>query len=156
MTISTTSYRPGPYHGNGSAVAFVYEFRILDPSQIAVTLTTGGIDAVVPLADYTVFGAGEAAGGYITFDTPPAAGQKVTITRNAALTQQADLENQGAYFAETIERALDLAAMRDQQLQEQISRAVSVPVGSGISPIEFLDGRIADAFHNVPPPAGRQ
>lgn len=40
--------------------------------------------------------------------------------RNVPFTQEMDLENQGPYFADTVESAFDLAVMRDQQLIELV------------------------------------
>jgi len=62
----------------------------------------------------------------------------VTIIRNAPFTQETDLENQGPYFAETIEAALDIAAMRDQELSERIDRSVKIPVSSSASELDTL------------------
>lgn len=141
MTVSSTTNKSGPYLGNGSTVEFDYEFRILDPSHLTVIMTEGGIDTPVAPSDFTVSGVGASGGGALTFLVAPATGQSITIIRNAPFTQPTDLENQGAYYAETVEGALDLGVMRDQQLAEGLSRAVQIPIGADPS---ALGGLIED------------
>lgn len=141
MTVSSTTNKSGPYLGNGSTVEFDYEFRILDPSHLTVIMTEGGVDTPVSHSDFTVAGVGASGGGSLTFLAAPVTGQSITIIRNAPFTQPTDLENQGAYYAETVEGALDLGVMRDQQLAEGLSRAVQIPIGADPS---ALGGLIED------------
>lgn len=138
MTVSSTTNKSGPYLGNGSTVEFDYEFRILDPSHLTVIMTQGGVDTIVSPSDYTVAGVGASGGGSLTFLVAPVTGQSITIVRNAPFTQPTDLENQGAYYAETVEGALDLGVMRDQQLAEGLSRAVQIPIGADPSALSGL------------------
>lgn len=145
MTVSSATNKSGPYTGNGVTTVFAYGFRILDASHIKVVRTEGGVDTVLTTG-FTVSGVGNAVGGNVTFAVAPTAAQKITLIRNAPFTQQTDLENQGAYYAETIEEAFDLAAMRDQQLQEQIDRSLKVPVGQDAS---VLDALIEDVIRLV-------
>jgi hypothetical protein len=58
--------------------------------------------------------------------------------RKVPFTQETDLENQGAYYAETVEAAFDLAAMRDQQLSERVGRAVVIPPSADPSDLDDL------------------
>lgn len=140
MTVPSAINKSGPYTGNGVTTVFPYGFRILDASHIQVVRTEGGVDTILS-SGFTVSGVGVGSGGNITFAVAPTALQKITLIRNAPFTQSTDLENQGAYYAETIEDALDLAAMRDQQMAEEIGRAVKVPVGQDIAD---FDGLISD------------
>lgn len=130
MTVSSTVNRSGPYNGNGVTTTFVYGFRILGATHLTVVSTVDGVDTVVDPSDYSVSGVGDAGGGNIVFTLAPASDQAITIIRNTPFTQETDLENQGAYYAETVEAAFDLAAMRDQQLEERLDRAVQIPVGA--------------------------
>lgn len=136
MTVSSETAKSGPYTGNGVTTVFAYGFRILSASHLEVVRTTDGVDSTVSPSDYTVSGVGSISGGSVTFSVAPASGETVTIIRNAPFTQQTDLENQGAFLAEVVEEALDLAAMRDQQLYEELTRALKIPVGSMISGTE--------------------
>lgn len=157
MTVASETNRSGPYTGNGVTTAFNYGFRILAASHIQVVLTENDVDTVVNAANYTVSGVGDAAGGSVTFATAPTSTQTVTIIRNLPFTQTTDLENQGAYYAETIEEALDLATMRDQELQEQIDRSLKIPVGQDSSTLDDLIAdvvRLNDSVANVDTVAG--
>jgi len=157
MTVSSATNKSGPYSGNGVATVFAYGFRILDATHIQVVTTTGGTDTIVSASAYSVSGVGNASGGNVTFTTAPATGTTINLIRNAPFTQGVDLENQGAYYAETVEEAFDLAAMRDQQLQEQINRSVKIPVGEDASTLDTLIEdivRLNDSAANIDTVAG--
>lgn len=137
MTVSNENNQSGPYTGNGITTVFAYGFRILDPSHIQVVRTDSGRNTVLTTG-FTVSGVGNANGGSVTFETAPTAGQKITIIRKVPFIQQTDLENQGAYYAEVVEQAFDLAVMRDQQLQQQINQTLKIPVGQNASKLDEL------------------
>lgn len=133
MTVPSAINKSGPYTGNGVTTVFPYGFRILNASHIQVVRTENGIDTVLTTG-FTVSGVGAGGGGNVTFSVAPTAAQKITLIRNAPFVQNTDLQNQGAYYAETIEDALDLAVMRDQQMAEQIGRSLRLPasVSNGV------------------------
>lgn len=145
MTVPSENYRSGPYNGNGVTTVFDYGFRIIDESHIRVVKNIGGIESTLNLgADYTVSGVGNIEGGQITTAAALATGATLTIIRDVPFIQEVDLENQGAYYAETIEESLDLGVMRDQQLAERMSRAVLVPASSvDYDPDEFVNEVLA-------------
>ena len=131
MTVASDTNRSGPYTGNGVTTAFDYAFRIVDEAHIQVVRAEGGVETILTLTThYTVTGVGDAGGGQVVMVTAPTADQTVTCLLNVPFTQEVDLENQGAFLAETVENALDLAVMRAQQLQEQIDRAILIPASS--------------------------
>lgn len=139
MTVASEETRSGPYTGNGVTTVFDYEFRILDATHIKVIRSQGGVETVLSLgSDYSVSGVGASGGGQVTTSAAPTAAQTLIILRNAPLTQEVDLENQGPFFAQTIEDALDLAAMRDQQLSERLDRAVVLPASATVSDLDLL------------------
>lgn len=139
MTVSSETNKSGPYSCNGSTVSFPFNFRILDATHIEVIKTIDGVDTTVSPTAYSVTGVGNANGGTVVFSTAPLSDCTVTIIRNVPFTQQLDLENQGAFYAQTIEDALDLAVMRDQQIAGELDRAVKVPAGLGMQiPSDFL------------------
>lgn len=135
MTIASDIDRSGPYDGNGVTTAFDYEFRITNEAHVRVVRgNADGTETTFNLgADYSVTGVGEAAGGQIVCTVAPASGTTITVVREVPFTQETDLENQGAYLAQVVEDAFDLAVMRDQQLAEELARAVKLPVSSGLS-----------------------
>lgn len=146
MTVASETRRSGPYFGNGVATVFNYDFRILSEQHIRVILgNADGTEATLILGtDYTVSGVGNAAGGTVTKTVPLAEGETITLLRSVPLTQETDLVNQGAYYAETVEDALDLAIMRDQQMQEQIDRAIKAPVSTSGSGAEIAEKLVVD------------
>lgn len=128
MTVASETNRSGPYNGNGVTTVFSYGFRIIDEDHLRVIKTSAlGVETILTIAtDYTVASVGNPAGGSITLLSAPATGETITILRAVPFVQETDLENQGAYYAETVEDALDLAVMRDQQLAEEIGRSIHV------------------------------
>lgn len=132
MTVPSELDRAGPYNGNGVTTSFQYKFRILNASHLLVVRTEpNGFNTVLTLnTDYTVTGIGNTTGGNVVLVNANRlpSGRKLSILRNLPFTQEIDLENQGAYYAETVEEGFDRAAMRDQQLKEGLSRAIKAPM----------------------------
>lgn len=153
MTVPSSANRSGPYNGNGVTTVFNYGFRILDENHLTVIKTVGGVETVLVIdADYIVSDVGADAGGQVAISPAPASGSTITILRNVPFTQETDLENQGAYFAETIEGALDRGVMRDQQLSERLDRAVTIPASADGSTLnELIENvlRLADSADEI-------
>lgn len=145
MTISSEINRSGPYSGNGVTTDFEYKFKILEPQHLQVIRTdASGADSILVLdADYIVTGIGNDGGGSAVIVPAPAAGSRITLLLDVPFTQETDLENQGAYYAETVEQALDLIVMRLQQLKERAARAVTIPPSFDSATIDKL---IADVL----------
>lgn len=153
MTVPSEASRSGPYHGDNVATVFGFDFKIVDASHIQVIVrdAQGDEHILVLNADYTVSGVGNDEGS-ITKTTPLAVGDDLTILRNVPFVQDTDLENQGAYYAETVEDALDLAAMRDQQLKEGLDRAVKMPENldpDGLNDLVADIIRLGDSADNI-------
>jgi hypothetical protein len=132
MTISITTNKTGPTAGDGAVTSFNYNFRIDDEDDLVVIHTDAdGVESTLTItADYTVAGVGEAAGGTITYPvsgSPLPASETLTLKRVLALTQLTNLRNQGGYFPEVQEGALDRLEMQIQQLSEENDRALTVP-----------------------------
>lgn len=143
MTVPSETNRSGPYNGNGVTTVFDYEFKITNENYIRVIKAdAAGVETILTIdADYIVSDVGNPAGGQVALTVPLPTGQTLTMVPKVPFTQEIDLENQGAYYAETVEGALDLSVMRDQQLQEQINRAVTIPASE--DPAQ-LNGLVAD------------
>ncbi|ESZ17323.1 oxidoreductase [Mesorhizobium sp. L2C085B000] len=154
MTVPSETNRSGPYNGNGVTTVFDYEFKISNENYIKVVkATASGVETILTIdADYIVSDVGNPAGGQVALTVPLPAGQTLTMVPKVPFTQEIDLENQGAYYAETVERAFDLSVMRDQQLQEQINRAVTIPASEDPAQLDGLIGdilRLADSAGNI-------
>jgi Pectate lyase superfamily protein/Right handed beta helix region len=133
MTVST-SVSKTVVNGNGVATIFAFTFKINSSSDLVVVKTsTAGVDTTLTLGvDYSVSGVGAGGGGSITYPltgTALATGERITMRRVVPLTQLTDLTNQSAFYAEVHESAFDVLVMADQQLQEQLNRAILAPVG---------------------------
>ncbi|TIN82193.1 hypothetical protein [Mesorhizobium sp.] len=154
MTVPSDTNRSGPYNGNGVTTVFDYEFRIVDENHIKVIKAdAAGVETILTIdADYVVSDVGNPAGGQVALTVALPVGYTLTLLRNVPFTQETDLENQGAYYAETVEAALDLATMRSQQLQEQINRAVTIPPSEDPAQLDGLVHdvlRLADSADNI-------
>lgn len=130
MTVPTTTSR-ADYIGSGSTGPFSFSFRILAASHLRVirTSSAGVATTLTNGIDYTVSGAGSYSGGSITLTVALAVGESLAMRRVVPLTQLTDYINQGAYYAETVEDALDLAVMMQQQQQDSIDRSLHLPEG---------------------------
>lgn len=138
MTISSEVNRSGPYLGNGVSRNFAFGFKISDPSHVKVVrLKETGTEIVLTLdADYTVIGGNPT--GTVRLNDPLKVDNTLTLILDVPFTQEIDLENQGAFYAETVERGLDLAVQRDLTLAEAISRTPQIPVSADPSVLPGL------------------
>jgi|688.fasta_scaffold386931_3 hypothetical protein len=137
------------YVANGTQTSFAYTYRILSADNLQVVVSDAdGVETVKDFGfDYSVNGVGSYNGGAIVFTTAPTSGHRVTIRRVIPnFTQDVDLRNQGAFFAETHEDVFDLMTMMLQQLKTDVGRAAKVKVSTaaaGVS-LEFpepVEGR---------------
>lgn len=135
MTVSSTTNRVD-YVGTGITGPYSYPFRIQTETDLTVTVaTSAGVETTLTyLTDYTVSGARARNGGSITLTTALATGYALTIRRVVPLTQLTNIRNQGPYFPETVEDALDRGVMMAQQIDEVNVRAMTLPVtATGVS-----------------------
>lgn len=126
MSLSNTPCRNDAI-GNNATSIFDFTFQIVENSDLLVIQRDldGNETTLILNTDYSVDYTLYDDGGSITL----IAGNLPTnyalmIRRNSPIQQETDIRNQGAYFPETIEDALDEAAMIDQQQEEEISRSL--------------------------------
>ncbi|WP_313618394.1 hypothetical protein [Agrobacterium sp.] len=142
MTIPSEVNRSGPYNGNGVTTAFAYQFKIYDPHHLRVIrINADGSEIVLAHeVDFTVTGVSDDAGGNAVLTVAPEPTEKIVLLRGVPFTQETDLENQGAYYAETVEVRFDLLTMQIQQLKEQSDRSILADYGqSGLKIANNLD-----------------
>ena len=144
MTLTTTASSV-TYQGNGTATVFPFAFLISDPTQIQVVLTdstqTPPVVTTLASSQYTVMGIGSASGGNITCTDPVSGaaiitGKSLTIARIVPLIQDTSFINQGGFYPDVLEGALDYLTMECQQLSAGLAQAVTVPLGT--SPVNYL------------------
>jgi hypothetical protein len=137
MTVATTLARVA-YTGDGVTVAFAVPFPFFDPADLVVverTIASGAEVTKTLNVDYTVAG-GAGSTGTVTASVAPAGTKQWIVLRSTPLTQLIDYVSNDGFPAETHEAGLDRGAMRDQEVQEKLSRTLSFPVGdpSGVDP----------------------
>lgn len=85
------------YSANGVTTVFAYTFELLRSSDLVVTVNGSTV------ANYSVSGVGNQAGGNITFSTAPAAGtMNVLLQRVIPLGRSIDYQVNGPFNAETV------------------------------------------------------
>ena len=158
MTISSTIRKAGPFIGNDSASTFPFTFKVFDAAEVEVVrldvATT--IETILSLTtDYTVSlnqDQDSNPGGSITLVAGPlATGFNLVVTSDLANLQPTDLTNQGGFYPEVINDALDRATIQIQQLKEKVDRSAKLTITS----VEDADSlavdimRIADSADNL-------
>lgn len=140
MSFSSTTARVQA-SGNGSTVDFPVTFPFQADADIAVIVTTSGVDATQTLGvHYTVSGEGTNGGGNVRFITAPASGTTVTIYRDIDLNQTRSFTYNGSFPTRTVTDAADKAMQSVQQLNEQMGRALRIPISNdGVAEIAIND-----------------
>ena len=123
MTVQNSTYR-ADYIGNGVTTSFPIPFAFLDSSHVGVYLA--GVLLTLN-SNYTIAGAGVGTGGTLTMFTAPGSGVALAIVRNAPYTQLTHFVPNDPLPAASLENALDLNTMQNQQIQEQLNRAPVLP-----------------------------
>lgn len=138
MSISSATNR-NDYTGNGAVDTYDYTFRIFAQGDLLVTVKdTDDVETTLTITtDYTVTGVGEASGGTVVLvnssqawldgDGDLLTGYTLTIRRVVDLVQETDIRNQGDFYPEVHEDALDYLTMIDQQQQDELDRSVKLP-----------------------------
>ena len=130
------------YVGDGATLIFPYPFKIFAEADLTVSdykTATGSASVLVLNSDYLVSGVGLDAGGNVTLSgsyTNLPTGSQLVIQRVMDVTQEVDYVENDPFPAQTHENALDKLTMIDQQLQEQLDRAM-VQVITKTTPITF-------------------
>ena len=137
MTIETTANRIS-YTGSGTTGPFSFPYYFLadgDLTVIKTTIADGTEETLTLTTDYTVSGAGEAAGGSVTLVATLSSSYKLTIIRDPDILQPADYPANDRFPSATHEEALDRATMIMQRLDDLIDRSFRLSDGdvSGIS-----------------------
>jgi len=142
MTVQTTSSKAGPYNGNGVTTSWQTGFRVDDAADLQVIYSNAdGIETILNPAQYGVADIGAATGATVTYPlagAPLGAAEKITLLRVVDYDQRTSITNQGGFYPEVLERAIDRVVYQCQQLAEKLSRAVTVSVSGGIDPSAVL------------------
>lgn len=138
MSISSSTRR-NDYVGNGANSVYAYSFKIFSQSDLTVKVRNTSTEVETTLTittDYTVSNVGVSSGGNVTLVNASQAwltagklstGYTLTILRVVSLVQNTDIRNQGSFYADVHEDALDYLTMIDHQQQDELDRAVELP-----------------------------
>lgn len=127
MTVSTTDSQI-PYTGDGSSVNFAFPYYFLQNTDVQVY-----INGSLQVGGYTVTGAGNQAGGNVSFSTPPVAGSQIVLSRSPDTLQSTHLPPNDPFPATAVEQALDKLTMLIQNLMSKASRALTLPLYEQVS-----------------------
>ncbi len=137
MLTTTQSYVT--YQGNGATTSFPFNFIVQSATQLVVSITNNNVSpaqtTVLSSSQYCVTGIGNSSefttgmgtGGIVTYPTagnPLPAGWSITIARVVPYQQNVSLSNQGAFYPQVVEGALDNLTMQTQQLAAAIQQGV--------------------------------
>lgn len=116
--MSVPSQTPYNTHqGNGVTTVFAFQFYILAAGGLQVS-----VDGEVT-SGYTVSGVGNAAGGQVTFLTPPASGTTVLLLRAMSLYRDTNYQDNSDLLAQTINLDFDRIwmALQGQSLYNSLA-----------------------------------
>lgn len=146
MTLSTSTNKI-TYTCNGMTNEFAVPFLFFADSHISVQIKTndGQTRTLKQDDDYTLSGAGNAAGGTCVLTASPENGAELLILRDVPYKQETRYIDGDPMPAPLLERNLDALTMMCQQLEEQCARAVAVDMFSASNPSEII-GKVEDLY----------
>lgn len=120
MTIEATTIE-FTYTGDGSTTEFPFPAKFQSTGDIHV-----GVDGVEVFIGFSVLGAGDDAGGTVTFGAAPAAGVTITLLQDPPITQLTSYVSGGKVLETTLEEALDKGTRIDQFLARGVERSIRI------------------------------
>lgn len=168
MTVATTVAK-SRYAGDGSTTAFPTGFKFVQNSHVRVVLrSAAGAETVwTEGSEYSLSGAGNPSGGTVTVSTSPtdftpAVGETLVVKLSIPQIQDSALPLGGAFPSTTVEGMSDLAALRDQELGEELSRTLKFKETTALEDLEMPEPEAskvlawnsgATALENIDKPA---
>ena len=125
MTISNTTRRTSVVGNNtiGQEVTIPYEYTADSEISVITRLIATGAETILTKdVDYTL------STGLVTTLKAYAETYQIHVVRNTLLTQTTDLEQGGAFNAETVEAQLDKATMQAIDNADALNRSLKAPV----------------------------
>lgn len=139
MTVSSENRKAGPFSGNDIAATFPFAFRVFSATDIRVVrrgIDGAETDLVLDESYAVTLNEDQNAtpGGDVLFVAPPATGETIVITSRIPRTQEAEILNGGGFYPSVVTDALDRVVVAQQEMQEELSRSVRVPITSSDDP----------------------
>lgn len=141
MTVATNVNKI-TYQANGAVTKWPFNFPVLNASHLKVIVTDPTGEETTLESNYYV-DLQTSAVTYPVTGAPLAAGNKITLLRLLPAVQNIDLENQGPFEAETLERGYDYLTMLVQQLDERTHRAILGPISGDDPPADMVSKLLA-------------
>ncbi len=156
MTINSTTRKTNNLVGNGNTHQYPFPFKVFADSEIVVkklevatsietTLTLGANNDYIVTLNQDQNGT---PGGSITlksggnnFNLPN--GFQIVITSAVQSLQGTDLTNQGGFYPEVINDALDKSAILHQQQQDELDRSIKFSLTNTIGSLEINENAAA-------------
>ncbi len=136
------------FAGDGVQTLFDFNFKIFKEEDLAAVVRDScGIEReLVAGSDFKLVSeTGNDSGGramYPVSGSPLQPGDSITFYREIAYSQELELVDNDPFSAGLLNEAFDRGVMRDQQLQEQVARAlkydISTPAEDQLMPQEFM------------------
>ena len=141
MTVATTD-RKEQFTIATATTDYDFTFRTLtaNPTDIKCTVTDSDDveTALTYTTDYTVSVSADGVGGTVTLVDPASYNtETLTVYRDTTKTQESDYEDFNQFPSNTLERNLDQLTMMVQDLSEDISRSLKLPISGALSDIEL-------------------
>lgn len=139
MTISSTVRTAGPYTGTGSVNTYPFAFKVFQASDLLAqqTDTSGNITTLVLTTNYSVtLNADQNAspGGSIVLNSNLPSGYKLILSSQVPELQGTSITNNGGFYPQVVENALDYLTILTQQLQTELTQCMQLPLAvQGVS-----------------------
>ena len=156
MTINSTTRKTNALVGNGNTATYPFAFKVFTDADVVVKKleTATSIETTLTLGlnnDYIVTlneDQNSNPGGSITLKSGGnnqnlASGFSIVITSAVEPLQGTDLTNQGGFFPEVINDALDKAIVLHQQQQDELNRSIKFSLTNTIGSLEITENAAA-------------
>jgi hypothetical protein len=136
MSITSTTRKAGPFIGNGAQTVFPFAYKVFTAADVLVAeaVIATGVEVIKTLTThYTVslnVDQEVSPGGSVTMLVAPPTGNTLTLGSQVAETQGVAVTNNGGWYPEILNGALDKATILIQQLKEKLGRALVFPISA--------------------------
>jgi hypothetical protein len=131
MTVAN-NYAVLKYEGNGSTTNFSFTWPVYQSDDVVVYQNVAGVETVVPDTNYSV--SLTDSGGVVSFNTAPAVGTIIALTRSTPLSQETPYKTSSGFDAVVVEHDFDKQVMSLQEISKELEFCVKTNVTSDVDP----------------------
>lgn len=135
MTVAST-LRKQTFNGGQATLTFTFRALTSTPTDIKAkkTLITTGVDTdLTYTSEYTAAISSDGVGGVVTVSPTVSTLYTVTVYRETTKKQESDYDDYNQFPADTLETDLDRQTMISQELAEDLTRALVLPISVSAS-----------------------